>query len=190
MPRVTIRHFLKKHTKEGDKVFDPFSGLGSTLYVAESLGRIPFGIEADPKRFRWIQKNLSDPNRVVQGDSAQLAKYGFPKFDFAFTSPPYMPKHHQWNPLCPSDLEKRGYTNYLNQMKLIFKQVSSVMKRGSYVIIQADNLTGKQYTPLAWDIASVVSEVMRFDGETVVAWQGSRKGEFGHSYCFTFKKTT
>lgn len=126
---------------------------------------------------------------IVLGDSAQLKKYGFPKFDFAFTSPPYMPKHHQWNPLCPSDPKKRGYANYLKQIKLIFKQVASLMKRGSYVIIQADNLTKKHYTPLAWDIAFTVSEVMKFDGETVIAWNESEKGEFGHSYCFAFKKT-
>ena len=43
-PESLVRHFLGRCTKPGDKVFDPFAGLGTTLFVAEEMRRVPFGI--------------------------------------------------------------------------------------------------------------------------------------------------
>ena len=63
------------------------------------------------------------------------------------------------------------------------------MKRGSYVVIQADNLTGKGFTPLAWDLAQIISEVFRFERETVIASPSVQSQAYDHTYCFTFKKT-
>ncbi|MCX6382610.1 MAG: hypothetical protein NT023_24550 [Armatimonadetes bacterium] len=43
-------------------------------------------------------------------------------------------------------------------------------------------------TPLAWDIALVVSEVMDFQGEIVVDWEPSYGNGYDHSYCLMFSK--
>ena len=50
--------FIKLFTKEGDTVLDPFAGSGTTLVVAEKLGRNSVGIEALPEYFAQTAKNL------------------------------------------------------------------------------------------------------------------------------------
>ena len=45
-----VRFFLEEYTKEGDIVFDPFAGYGTTLLVAEKMLRIPFGVEYEAER--------------------------------------------------------------------------------------------------------------------------------------------
>lgn len=40
--------FMKAYTDEGDSVFDPFMGSGSTLIAAEKSGRVAFGTELSP----------------------------------------------------------------------------------------------------------------------------------------------
>jgi len=36
-----VEYFLKIYTREGDTVFDPFAGFGTTLLVAEEKGEDP-----------------------------------------------------------------------------------------------------------------------------------------------------
>jgi len=40
-----VRELLDRYSLAGDTVFDPFAGHGTTLWVAEELGRVPLGLE-------------------------------------------------------------------------------------------------------------------------------------------------
>jgi hypothetical protein len=42
-------------------------------------------------------------------------------------------------------------------------------------------------TPLAWDVAAAVSQVLRFEGEIVVCWDHYGYG-YDHSYCLVFSR--
>ena len=108
-PEALVRYFLKEFTSPGDRVFDPFTGLGTTLFVAEEMRRIPFGVEHDARRHQWVAGQLTHWANLVLGDSAKLCSYGFPKMDFAMTSPPFMPRHHRWNPLVAGNPANAGY---------------------------------------------------------------------------------
>lgn len=185
-PESLARWVLKEFTKKGDKVFDPFSGLGTTLFVAEEMGRTPFGVEAEESRHQWVAGQLENWMHLVHGDSAKSANYGFPKMDFCFTSPPYMQVNHQWNPLYAGDPKHAGYEKYLKRMGIIFAAVAKVMKKNAYVVIQVDNLPGKIYTPLVRDLSLVVSKHLRLDGEITVAWKNPQKA-YLHSQCLVFK---
>ncbi|KKM37621.1 hypothetical protein LCGC14_1564760, partial [marine sediment metagenome] len=46
-PALTVKA-LHHSTQEGDMVFDPFAGSGSSLVAAAEIGRIGYGIELDP----------------------------------------------------------------------------------------------------------------------------------------------
>ena len=91
-PEPLVEHFIQHFTQVGDVVFDPFAGFGTTLLVAEALGRIPFGIEFDQQRAYYIQAHLQQPTHLIHGDSRHLMKYALPAFDLSLTSPPYMQK--------------------------------------------------------------------------------------------------
>ena len=42
------RFFIKRLTRRGDRVYDPFAGRGTTLIEAALLGRIPVGCDINP----------------------------------------------------------------------------------------------------------------------------------------------
>jgi hypothetical protein len=70
----------------------------------------------------------------------------------------------------------------------IYAQVERLMKPHARVVIEVSNLKGSAgVTTLAWDVASAVSKVLRFEGEIVVAWDHYSYG-YDHSYCLLFTK--
>jgi hypothetical protein len=185
-PETLVRHFLALGTKPGEKVFDPFAGLGTTLFVAEEMGRIPFGIEHDTRRQEWVAGQLVHWSNLVNGDAGDAASYAFPRMDFAMTSPPYMARDHKWNPLREGNPAHRGYAAYLGDIERIFREVARIMKRGSRVVVHADNLMGRTYTPLVRDLSLAIGRVLRLEMETVVAWEGAPSGN-RHTHCLVFR---
>lgn len=190
-PESLVEHVIENYTKQGDKVFDPFIGYGTTAFVAEELGRVPFGIEADGVRYEWCAGQVEHWQNIFNEDAGDVTELGLPKMDFCLTSPPYMQMQTKWNPLYGGDPEFSGYENYLVRMGEIFGGIASVMKRGAMVMVHVDNLPGKRFTPLAADFHRVISEHLRPHGEIVVRWTGDRP-EYYRDYNFTrllvFKK--
>jgi DNA modification methylase len=56
---VLVEHFLADFTREGDIVFDPFAGFGTTVHVAESMNRIGFGVEVDRAKSKPTEQSYS-----------------------------------------------------------------------------------------------------------------------------------
>src|SRR6187455_8558 len=71
-PRL-VELFLEEYTRPGDRVLDPFAGFGTTLLVAERMGRVPLGIEFNPQRCAYAQSLLQTANCLFQGDARRLA---------------------------------------------------------------------------------------------------------------------
>jgi hypothetical protein len=185
-PESLVRHFLKEFTKRGDTVFDPFAGLGTTLFVAEGMNRIPYGIEHDSGRQQWVAGQLKHWTNLRHSDAAKIGSLGFPKMDFCITSPPYMPKHHRWNPLFAGNPAKSGYDVYLRRMAFIFGQMKTIMKHNAVFVLQADNLGGRVYTPLVRDLGLAAEKHFRLDNEIVIAWDHAPKN-YSHTRCLIFR---
>ena len=64
-PSELIGRLLRKYSKDGDIVFDPFAGVGSSLVAAERLGRGHFGCELEP---RYVEI----ANKRIEAERAQL----------------------------------------------------------------------------------------------------------------------
>lgn len=186
-PEELVRYFLNRFTKKGDKVFDPFAGLGTTLFVAEEMSRIPYGIEADVQKFEWVAGQMEHWQNVICGDSGKIPAYNLPKMDFCMTSPPYMPKHHKWNPLYAGNPKHAGYDKYLKRMRQIFSFIAPLMKKNAYMVVQCDNLRGKTYTPLVRDLSVAVEASFRLDDEVIVKWDNPNP-DYPYTHCLIFKK--
>lgn len=185
-PESLVEYFLEEFTQEGDVVFDPFAGYGTTLLVAEEMGRVPFGIEFDPQRVEYAQSQLEHSENLIHGDSRQLSSYNLPPFDFSIASPPYMGKRDRENPLTAYTTPGNGYTAYLQDIQNIYAQMKEMMKPGARVVIEVANLRlWDGLTTLAWDVAEAVSQVLWFEGEIVVGWDRYGFG-YDHSYCLVF----
>ena len=61
-----VEMVLEELTSPGDVVLDPFAGYGTTLVVAERMGRVGIGVELLPERVDLIRGRLSgDSGRVI-----------------------------------------------------------------------------------------------------------------------------
>jgi len=83
-----VEHFLEQYTQKGDIVFDPFAGFGTTLFVAERLGRAPYGVEIDQDRVSFARGKLANTENIFHADVRSLSEIDLPEIDFSITSPP------------------------------------------------------------------------------------------------------
>jgi DNA modification methylase len=185
-PEALVEHFVREFTREGDTVFDPFAGYGTTLVVAERMGRIPYGVEMLPDRVAYARGRLRQPKNLIQGDTRALATLELPPIDFCMTSPPYMGKEDREDPLAAYRTRNRGYRAYLNEMRGVFGQLRKHMRPAGTVVLEVSNLKVEgQLTTLAWDIAEVVAKVLHFEGEVIACWDHYDYG-YDHSYCLVY----
>lgn len=68
-PEKLIAKLILASSKEGDVVFDPFLGSGTTSVVAKKLGRRYCGIEINEEYCLWAEKRLlkADTDNSIQG---------------------------------------------------------------------------------------------------------------------------
>ena len=68
MPSELARRCIACSTQEGDTVLDPFAGSGTTLLVAERLGRDSIGIELNPEYVAIAERRIRarDPMAPVE----------------------------------------------------------------------------------------------------------------------------
>jgi tRNA G10 N-methylase Trm11 len=185
-PESLVEYFLQEFTQAGDTVLDPFAGYGTTLFVAERMGRIPFGIELNAEKVCYVRSRLARPKNLIQGDSRSLAAIDLPAIDFSMTSPPYMNKDDLEDPFTDYQIQSQGYSTYLRDIRSIYEQLRTHMKPRGTVILEIANLkNGGQVTTLAWDVAQEISKVLHFEGEVVVCWDKYGYG-YDHSYCLVY----
>jgi DNA modification methylase len=183
-----LEFWINRFSEPGQVVFDPFAGYGTTLLIAEELGRTGYGIEYSKPKADYVHGLLAHPEHLIHGDSRNLSEYDIPPVDLCLTSPPYTNESDTENPFV--DYRQKGfdYASYLQGMGDIFSQVAAKMKPSAHLVIEASNLKKNgQVTTLAWDIAREVAKVFHFEGETVICWDKYGYG-YNHSYCLVFSK--
>jgi DNA modification methylase len=184
-----VATFLRQYTQPGDMVLDPFAGYGTTLIAAELMDRAAYGIEFDARRARYIRTQIQHPARLFHGDARQLLSYPLPPIDFSITSPPFMERDDPEDPLANYSVAGQGYAAYLRGIEQIYGQLRQRLKPGARAVLEVANLKGSGgVTTLAWDVARAVSNVLTFEGETIVAWDRYGYG-YDHSYCLVFRKS-
>jgi DNA modification methylase len=69
-----IKRLIKRYSNEGEVVYDPFNGIGSTVYQAILQGRIGWGTELNPEYWRYS---------IGYAESAQINAASPTLFDIA-----------------------------------------------------------------------------------------------------------
>ncbi len=189
-PESIPRMLIQRLSKKGDKVFDPFLGHGTSAFEAEALERIPYGVEADGGRYEWAAGQCEYWQNIFHADAADIPALGLPKMDLCVSSPPFMARHHKWNPLAGGDPDFSGYGTYLQMLSDIFAGVKTIMKRGSLVCVHVENVQiGKVFTPLVRDFSFCLSESFVPVGESIIKWEGRDTNEPQHSHVLIFKNS-
>jgi hypothetical protein len=188
-PEALIERFLQEFTEEGDVILDPFAGFGTALKVAQAMNRVPYGIEYDRARCDYARSQIRDPEQIVHGDARRLESYALPKCRFSISSPPFMGRNDGEDPLSAYSVAGKGYERYLEGIRDVYRQVGDLLADGGRAVLLVSNLKlGDGLTPLAFDVARIVSEVLSFEGEVAVVPEGGFAFGYDHYYCLIFRK--
>ena len=154
---------IEELTDPGDLVLDPFAGFGTTLVVAERLGRRAVGVELMPERVAQVRARLGPRARVVTGDARQLlalvpdavAELGGGAVRLCLTSPPYRTRNdHPEDPLAAYEVDGGDYPGYLSDLADVAAQVRRLLRPDGHVVLNVANVVeAGVFTPLAWDVA-------------------------------------
>ncbi|MDN5797576.1 MAG: site-specific DNA-methyltransferase [Intrasporangium sp.] len=175
-------------TAPGDVILDPFAGFGTTLAVAQRLGRRAVGVELLPERVVACRGRATGAT-VIEGDARGLHRLVSGPFELCLTSPPYRTANdHPHDPLAAYELVGDDYATYLEDLADIADQVGQVLRPGGHLVLNVANIRHAGHTTsLAWDVARTVGQVLPFIRETVVCWD-ALPHDFTGDYLLTFQR--
>jgi DNA modification methylase len=154
---------LKRYTKKGEWVLDPFVGCGTTLIESQRLGRNGIGVELQEAVAQKAREFISfEPNKygvvsqVVNGDStdidfgALLARYNRKTVQLIIMHPPYFDiiKFSK----DPRDLSNaRSVDDFLGKMNKVVEHASKFLDRGRYLaLVIGDKYSKGEWVPLGF----------------------------------------
>ncbi|MBD3843000.1 MAG: site-specific DNA-methyltransferase, partial [Campylobacterales bacterium] len=96
-PKALTDRLIKMYSRQGDLVFDPFLGTGTTLLSAKSLNRNGVGIELSEEFFKFASEQLNEASlfesnniKIYLDDCRNMEKYLQDNtIQVTVTSPPY-----------------------------------------------------------------------------------------------------
>jgi len=149
---------LKRYTKKGDWVLDPFVGCGTTLIESQRLGRNGIGVDLQETVAQKARELISsEPNRhnviakVLTADSAELdfktllKKHNQKSVQLLIMHPPYFDIIKFSN--HPRDLSNAPSVNkFLEMMRTIVDNASCVLEKGRHLIL----VIGDKYSKGEW----------------------------------------
>jgi hypothetical protein len=162
---------MRRYTKRGDWVLDPFAGLGTTLIEGQRLGRNTLGVELQGEVAARARALLAhEPNRhgviseLVCGDSASLdfgellARHGQRSAQLAMLHPPYFDIIQFSDD--PRDLSNAASVDaFLAALGAVVARVAEVLERRRYLaLVIGDKYTKGDLIPLGF---LAMNEVLR-----------------------------
>ncbi|OGU65143.1 MAG: DNA methyltransferase [Ignavibacteria bacterium RBG_16_36_9] len=162
---------LRRYTKKGEWVFDPFLGSGTTLIECKRLGRNGIGIELNKQVAKATEENIKKEKnpfnvttKVIQGNSGTInyksvsKKLKVESFQFMIMHPPY------WDIIRFSnnkdDLSNAKSTeSFLGMFRKIIDNTYPILDRGRYcAVIIGDKYSAGEWIPLGF---YVMQEMMK-----------------------------
>lgn len=154
---------LRRFTKKGDWVLDPFAGSGTTLIECKRLGRNALGIDLSEEAVRMCIENLEKEKNpfnvqteIFNGDSsainlnAHLKKFHIKNFQFIIMHPPY------WDIIKftdeKSDLSNAAsVTEFLTMFGKVLDNVSPYLEKKRHLaVVISDKYSNGEWIPLGF----------------------------------------
>jgi DNA modification methylase len=207
-PPQLMRQLIEFFTKGGERVLDPFAGVGGTLLGATLAGRKATGIEINPK---WLdvyrevcRREGLEEAEFILGDSMEVLKGMEGPYDMVATDPPY--NLNLERTMCdgkypnanrrtdyetfsddPKDLSNLGtYGEYLDAMEEVMAECRRLLRDKRYmVLIVRDAYQEGRYILTHADLArrgEAAGLVLK--GETIWYQAGTRLRPYGYPYAY------
>ncbi len=161
--------FLRRYTKQGEWVLDPFLGSGTTLIECKRLGRNGIGIELSNEVVELSNKNINNEKNpfsvkteIINADSSdiniknELFKRNVKSVQFLILHPPY------WNIIKFSDNPKdlsnaKTVENFLNSFGIIIDNACQFLDNNRYfAIVIGDKYSKGEWIPLGFNVMNEV----------------------------------
>lgn len=184
-----LEYFFEHYTKPGDTILDPFAGLGTSMIVAQRMGRKYYGFEPNKERCDFVQSQVHDPQHIFNASALNIKDFDIPNIDFSISSPPYTHILDHNNPLRSlNENSTEPYEQFLSDIGNIYNQIKNKLKHKGFCVVEVSNIFDKNrnFSPLAWDIAREVAKILPLQHEIIIEWNKSQYG-LTHTYCFIFQ---
>ncbi len=207
-PPQLMRSLIEFFTKEGERVLDPFAGVGGTLLGATLAGRKATGVELNPDWFDvykevCAQEGLEEQETLL-GDSMEVLRGLEGPYDMVATDPPY--NLNLERTMCdgkyananrrtdyttfsddPKDLSNLDtYGEYLDAMENVMGECRRLLRDKRYmVLIVRDAYQNGRYIMTHADLArrgEAAGLVLK--GETIWYQAGTRLRPYGYPYAY------
>ncbi len=191
-----------------------YAGISRERLAQESFFSRVHVLEGDARDVR-----RSELWRPLAGEGLDFAEDELPKFDYIITSPPYwqmlrasrggvestqkkraasgLDTHYSDDPRDLGNIE--DYDEFVEAVGRVFDSTRCVLKEGKYLTVVMQNVRTpeRMVRPLAWDIASRLSQTFSFQGERIWCQNTKMLGIWGyprvfvpnyhHHYCLIFR---
>jgi DNA modification methylase len=158
-PEPVAEFAIERYSKPGDWILDPFAGFGTTLVVAERLGRHGVGCEVDERRARFAVGRVPE-GRVFNIPAEALSSLSLPPFDLLVTSPPY-------GSFRSGEADDEPET-YLADARRLFSGFLPLLRPQALVVVEVSQLRRGVWTrPLVWELGGMLSEILDFREDVV-----------------------
>lgn len=203
--RILVRRF----SKEGDTILDPFCGAGTFAVEAKIAGRNSINYDINPRAVELTKLKLSlvnpidgrETTHVVEVQDARKLPLDDESVDAIITDIPYASMIKYSN--LPNDLSTiEDYDKFLEEISKAFKEMWRVLKWDKYcVIFVCDYRIGaaRKILPLHSDVIQIMRDI-GFTLFDIYIWRYYRSGGFRpfgarpyqamglHSYILVFHK--
>lgn len=205
-PSWVIWQLLERYTRKGDRIVDPMCGSGTTIDVANDLGRTPRGFDVNPTRAEIEQSDA----RALPLPNAWA--------DFVFVDPPYSTHiDYSEEPGCIGKLDAsepgpdgRIGAAYYDAMRESIKEIHRVLKNRRYMGLYVSDSYKKRkpnsdrpsFCPVGFELFAIMREYFK-PVDIIAVVRGNEKltrGNWrktaieenfflrGFNYCFIMKK--
>lgn len=188
-PEVPTR-LIKMYSFVGEKVLDPFAGVGTTARAAATLGRRSVCVEQNERYAKRIVEETAEVDldvsvEVVVGDARRMDFLESDSIDLIVTSPPYWNKaDYGGNGSNVGNIE--GYADFFSGIRPVFEECLRVLKPGRKLCVVTANVNQHtDYGLLTFPLAADFIILMRDLGSPLVSeaiWSKDKTGGKWGSY--------
>lgn len=206
-----VRNLILRYSKEGNSLFDPMIGGGTTAIEAKILNRNIICSDINEKALERTKNALKFDvdnkswQKLYKWDARKLNKLKDNTFDFILTHPPYADIIKYSEGKIEEDLSNiHDIEKFVDNMEDVAKELFRVLKSGKFcAILMGDTRRNKMYQPLAFKVMERFLKVgfqlkediikRQFNCKATGFWvKRSQESNFlliMHEHLFVFQKT-